>query len=173
MNKPGGTRVNKLLRQEKVARWMAMHLSNGEIARRLQEEDKISRSAAMKDIAETFANLEYEARKDRPHLKNRMRQSLRAIVTHAMARKDFRAAVAANAQLCKIDGLYAPEKVEHSGDVGLNVDDVTTGDQRSRLAELLRRANERAAAKLGAIEVTTPTPTQTNGTNGTNGSAGH
>lgn len=54
----------------------------------------------------------------------------------AEGQADYRTALAANDQLIKLTGLYAPEKVQHSGAVALAAVELTP-EQRKQIAEAL------------------------------------
>lgn len=82
-----------------------------------------------------------------PELRQQARERVLMLLRSAMAdRSDvpgaYSAAKGALDMLNKIDGVYAAEKVEHSG--GVDVSALTQKQRRERLAELLAKAGARA-----------------------------
>jgi len=60
---------------------------------------------------------------------------------------DLRTAVLALDRLCKVDGAYAPERVEHTGLVGVDVGAMRASDREAKLKELFTKYREHAAKK--------------------------
>lgn len=87
----------------------------------------------------------------------RRRALMRAVGEHGMATsyqmEDPRAAAVFYDRLCKLDGLFAPEKIEHehTGAVGHVIDIANPEAVRARVEELQRRIAERRASEAAAL----------------------
>lgn len=150
MSKRGAGAIDKLRKAERliaVAKCISYQMSNAETYRKIEEDFGVGRRTVDRDIEQVYAELEWQNRKELPRLKTRMRQSLRATYQHAMARKDTKAAISALRELCKVDGLYAPTEVAVSGTIDTVVAEMTSGDRRDRLAQLLAKHGAALAAK--------------------------
>lgn len=87
-----------------------------------------------------------------PELRQQARERVLMLLRSAMADRSevpgaYSAAKGALDMLNKIDGVYAPEKVEHSGSV--DVATLTPAQRRARMAELMAKAAERAGTDGG------------------------
>lgn len=78
----------------------------------------------------------------RQQARERVLMLMRTCLENAESPGAFSGATKAADMLNKIDGVYAPEKVEHSG--GVDVSALTQKQRRERLAELLAKAGARA-----------------------------
>lgn len=78
----------------------------------------------------------------RQQARERVLMLMRTCLASAESPGAFAGATKAADMLNKIDGVYAPEKVEHSG--GVDVSALTQKQRRERLAELLAKAGARA-----------------------------
>lgn len=93
---------------------------------------------AERNIAVIHKRWNEEAAKSRPIRKTQMRIMLLGTYRKAMAAKKFNAAVQALAQVCKIDGLDAPERIEISTGM-VTTEQASAALQRANyLAKLLR-----------------------------------
>jgi hypothetical protein len=163
-------KAKRAARLAKVERCIALQMSSREIEAKICAEDGVVDRTVRADIDLVLEQMEYEAARERPKLKAKMRRSLRTVYQHAMSAKNHGAAKGALSELCKIDGLYAPEQVRHEvrGELDVRVDQMTSGDRRTRIVQLL----EKAGVTLSGGQARPVNGTNGHGSNGTNGAGG-
>jgi len=124
-------------RRTEVAELLAAQVSGTEIAERIAERYSISTRMAWKDIKTVYDTWETDSSRERGFRRHRMRNTMMAFYQRCMARRQYTAALGALDRLCKLDGLYAPEKleVEHTGSV--DISKLTSAQIRDRIDELL------------------------------------
>lgn len=84
-------------------------------------EFKITERTAYSDIAAVYASVQAESADDSAIRIGRARRTWQRLMRDAEEHDDRAAANYAHDRLCKLDGLYAPKRVEMSGSVGLSV----------------------------------------------------
>ena len=159
-----------------VADLMASNTDSREIVRKLAEKHGVSERTIYKDIERVNIEAVKFDVQDRPYRKSKMRRTLNQFYTRAMARRAFGPALQALDRLCKLDGLYEPEKVELEGKIAVHVSvaKMTTAQRRARIHELLKLRREQVDGRRAPafIEAESREATKTNGANGGNGTNG-
>src|SRR5262245_57775810 len=138
--KPGPQRPPNRMRA--VEQLVARYLPAREIAARIAERFGCSERTVYDDIRLVWKELAKEDEEERAVRKNQMRSTLRRLFNKAVRAEDYKAAIQALDRLCKLDGLLAPVKVEHAGELGVAA--MRSGDRRARLEDLLDVALERS-----------------------------
>lgn len=116
---------------------LAAQVRPGQIATTLAVKFSLSERQIHRYIRRIQEELAEEAEKERPLRKNQLRQSLRAILQKALQTNQLTAAVQAADRLAKLDGLFAPERIEATL---RTVELMTSDQQRKRLFELAAKA---------------------------------
>jgi hypothetical protein len=104
------------------------------------------------DIKVVWATLQTADGEERDVRKHQMRSTLRRLYSKTVGALDFKAAVTVLDRLCKLDGLYEPEKHHHTGAVSeeqkqmLVAIGMTPVERAKRIAELEARAAGHGAA---------------------------
>lgn len=148
MPRPTGSRTSskdRLARRAQIETLLAQDVGQHRIGRMIAEQFGVSTRQARKDLAEVLAEWDDESRIPAHRQRAHRRKVLEALYRSCLARKDLRAAVATQALLCKIDGVFAPETtilVPSRGEDGeaVSIADMPTSHQRGRLAELMAKA---------------------------------
>lgn len=121
------------------------------ILARLVEKYDVDLRTAYTYVGVAFDRLAADAESDRPIRKARMRLTLQSMLRAHMARNDGSAANRAADMLCKIDGLYTPEKitVEHTVGVPMEIEQVVgvLDGEGLKALELVLAQVERAGLK--------------------------
>lgn len=154
---------------EAVENLIKLHLSASEIGRRVNkmfdqlaeskgnDQLRVSERQVQRYVAKVYARLEDDNVKYKPMRRCQMRQSLEAAFQKAMrgeprtkdgkvvgyiVKPDLKAAIMALDRIAKLDGLYAPEQLNITGDMKhdhqheARAQQMTTDERRSRLDEL-------------------------------------
>lgn len=123
------------------------------ILMRLCQKYKVDQRTAYAYIAVAFQRLAADAENDRPIRKARMRLTLQSLMRAHMTKGDGSSANRAADMLCKIDGLYTPEKItiEHTVGVPLEIERVVDVLDNAGLAALEVVMAQVEAAQLKAL----------------------
>jgi hypothetical protein len=118
-------------------------LRYGVVARALAAKFHISERQAQTEIARAYELLAEDEKEARPRRRGKLRSYLWHLARAGAKAGDYRAAVAAAGQLARLDGLDAPAKIEHSGEVAI-ADAMTPVQREKRIAELEKLRQETA-----------------------------
>lgn len=129
-------------RRSEVADLLAAQVAPRDIEQRISEKYDISPRMVRVDIVKAYELMEQDAAKERPFRRAKMRVTLQQLYQRCMARRRYTAALGALDRLCKLDGLYAAERME----VTTEAAQLTSAQVRDRIDELLKL---RAAALDG------------------------
>jgi hypothetical protein len=116
-----------------------------QVVAELEQRFGISDRQAERDIARAYEALAEDEKESRPQRKGKLRAFLWRQARLASTASDFRASVAAAVALSRLDGLDAPQKLEHSGEVVTVADALTPVQREKRIAELERLRREASA----------------------------
>lgn len=168
-----------------VAEMMARMYPSREIAKQCAKQFGVTERTIYNYIdkigQESAAHLKHE----RPYRKARMMETLANFYQRAMAARAFGPALQALDRMCRLDGLFEAEVVEHHHTHRTTADEIremTTAQRRARINELLRLRREqvdgtRAPAYIDATCTESKGNGKANGSGtngtGTNGAGGN
>lgn len=134
-------KAKRIIELEKA---MALGMSPREMQIHFSVTYKVSERQVRKDIHDIRLKWaeEAEAENKGDLRRNQTRQLLNAIVRKALGDKAYGAAVAATNRLMELDGLKIL-RVEHSGNVGIDIEKMTSDDKRKEMEEIMEKARER------------------------------
>ena len=139
---PKWSKLEVAKRRQEIADLLAAQVASKEIEDRISERYGISTRMVRKDIQIVYENWEKESRRERGFRRGRMRNTLMAFYQRCMARRQYTAALGALDRLCKLDGLFAPEKLEITHDGEIDVSQMTSAQVRDRIEFLLKKRRE-------------------------------
>lgn len=132
-----------IARRKEVDACLALCMRHSDIVVHIQERFKISERQVHYDINQAYRRHEEDDDEIRPKRKATMRRTMEALYRKCLVERDLKAAVQVLDRLCKLDGLYAPEKIQLD-----KLPQLKTADRRARLAELLEIAARRTTGKI-------------------------
>jgi len=135
---PGISAVTTEGRRKEVALLYSEGRQRAEIEQIISEKWGCNTRTVRSDLAELEARWTEASRETAAECRGRRIRVLEDLYRRALKARDLRAAAAVQDKLCKIEGVYAPVNVEHTGTV--TVEHLTTSAQRTRVAYLLERA---------------------------------
>ena len=91
---------------------LGMHLPSSQIVRELMEKFRVREPAARGYLHLAWKAIHNSDAEDASRRKIRMRRTLAFLMGRAVAKNDFNACAKFTDQLCKLDGLYAPARVQ-------------------------------------------------------------
>lgn len=121
------------LRQRDVEAMLALQVDQREIVHKVAEKHGVNDRTIYRDINTIYERWEKEAHGERPRYREQARRTLRKVISSAFASKQYSAVVRAQAELAKIDGLYAPTVNEHKHSGEVKVDPYNIQEQMSRM----------------------------------------
>lgn len=121
-------------RRKLVEQLISLQFTGSSLTAAVMEQLGLKKAQSCAIIAAVYREMAAEAVLEAPMRRNQLRKTLQFFIQRAAADKDYRAVAAYTAQLAKIDGLNAPERVEHSGAVDVSA--MTPAQQEARLREL-------------------------------------
>lgn len=134
-------------REYEIARLVTLSLPHAEIARRMTRKYGMPPSTTQAVIARCYAHWEKIAQNEtgRDTKRAKMRETLGLLMDRALAIMDVKSAVVAADRIAKLDGLYAPEKIElGDGTVAQSEPDRV----RERMRELIQKHGEKIGLRL-------------------------
>lgn len=105
-------------------------------------------------MAKVYKTWEEQAAIQGPHRRNEMRRRLETLAREARTAGEYHAAIIANDRICRLDGLYAPQKVELN--VGVQMVAVPQMTDAEAAAHL--EATQRTLARARAAGLLLPAP---------------
>jgi hypothetical protein len=150
-------------RLEEVRKRIATCRPRPRIEAELAAEWGVTTRQVRKYVALVYEQLREEAKETAAHRKDEVREQMYEVVRRcldadntAFGNADYRTAIRALENIAKLDGLYAPEKVEHTGAGGgpLRMEQVEVPDAgwvEDRVAKLLAKRPDllrKVAAKV-------------------------
>jgi hypothetical protein len=136
-----------IARRKEVDACLALCMRHSDIVVHIKKKFQISERQVHYDINQAYRRHEEDEDDARPKRKNNMRRTMEALYRKCLIENDLKAGIQVLDRLCKLDGLYAPEKIEFD-----KLPQLKTADRRARLAELLAIASARTTGKI--IEAT-------------------
>lgn len=134
-------------REYEIARLCALALPHAEIVRRMARKFSLSETWTREVIAKCYAHWDKIGQTDeaRDSRRARMRDTLGLLMDRAVAIMDIKSAIVAADRMCKLDGLYAAEKIE----VGDGTLAKSEPDRvRERMRELIQKHGEKIGLRL-------------------------
>lgn len=123
MPKGGKKTVYSRTRQERMRRiavLLARPLTTVELVRKVAEEEEISERQVYDDLRELWPEIQANEDTDQQRLRQRARMAWLRRIRKCEAQGKEQEANYALDRLCKIDGVYAPKKLEVSGTIGVS-----------------------------------------------------
>jgi hypothetical protein len=121
----GGTKtIYSRTRHERMARLetlLAKQYSTTQIVRLVAAEEEVSERQVYEDLAEVYQRVQAEDGDERSIRLSRARRTWQRQYRRCVDAKDYTAANYALDRLCKLDGLFAPKKLEVSGTIGVSM----------------------------------------------------
>ncbi|MCP3669602.1 MAG: hypothetical protein GY814_04085 [Gammaproteobacteria bacterium] len=125
----------------------------------IMERFGCGKKAAVGSVKEAYELLAEESKAMIPFRKIRMRMSLEKLIIKSMTNSEkkgtthgYAIAIKAMQELCKIDGLYAPEIVEVE-DKRKKVENMTPEEQRREIAGLVAKRDAAGLPKIDGLAV--------------------
>lgn len=142
-------------REHEITRLLSLCLPHVEIVRRMERKYGLTAAYCHDVINRAYADWEKRASVGGKDMRReRMRDTLGLLLDRALGIMDVKSAIVAADRLCKMDGLYAPDKVEISdGTVAANEPDRV----RARIRDLVLRHGDKLGLRM---PVGAPVPVQ-------------
>ena len=147
-------------REHEITRLLSLCLPHVEIVRRMERKYGLSSAYCHNVINRAYADWEKRASVGGKDMRReRMRDTLGLLLDRALGIMDVKSAIVAADRLCKMDGLYAPDKIEIAdGTVAANEPDRV----RARIRDLVLRHGEKLGLPVG-MPTGAPVPVQSVG----------
>lgn len=143
---PSRQKKEELVRRRNAVRQLlSSQVSSGDIVRTVSKRFGCKERSVYGDLELIRLEWQKEAEYEKPMRVDQMRKSFQQLMQRAMQDKDYKTCVQILDRLCKLDGLFEPMKV----DVKNTIEKMTSDDKRRRLDELLKKAQQLAAAQQG------------------------
>ena len=138
MGRRRGTRES-LERRELALSYIRIQRPDADSIRAIKEKWGVAQSTAERDVKRAWRHLADEGEAiDRPMRKHQLRSTVQSILLMAMQGKKLGSqAMQAAVVLGRLDGLFEPIQMNHSGSVESRVRHMTSDDQRQELARLM------------------------------------